>query len=305
MLKSLEPFVSRADIAICHAEVPFAKKEGPFTGYPLFKAPQEAAQAVSKVGWDMCTAASNHTMDAGWDGLVRTIEVHEAAGIMVAGTWKTEEDSKKPVIYETEDGVKVGIVSQTYGLNGLPKAKGKDWSVQLLDADRAIEQAAAAKAAGADVVGIHIHAGNEYQHKPTAQQREYAAKVTASKHVDFVFGQHAHVVQPVEKVNGKWVIYGTGNLIAQSGPAKPYSFDGFMAEIQFLENADGSFTATGVEWAPTYITLHRRGTPARVYLIPKELENGNGPAKSMKDSAARTRKIVTSANPEGLTEMGS
>ena len=90
-LASLQAYVTGADLGICHSEVPFAEKDGPFRNYPLFAAPQEIAPAIKQVGWDLCTTASNHTMDAGWEGLVRTIDVHRAAGILTAGSYATEE----------------------------------------------------------------------------------------------------------------------------------------------------------------------------------------------------------------------
>lgn len=301
-LSSLRPFVEEADLAICHSEVPFAPEGGPYESYPTFAAPPVIAKNLKTLGWDLCTTASNHTMDQGWAGLVRTVEVHEAAGLEVAGSYRTEQEANTPVIHTTSDGVKVAIVSQTFGLNGIPKAKGKDWSVDLLDADTAIADAKAAKEAGADIVAVHMHAGTEYQHEPNRMQTDFAKQVTASPYVDFVFGQHAHVVQPIDKVNGKWVLYGSGNLIAQSGPSKPYTYDGYMAEITLNEHPDGSFSADTVEWAPTYITKHSQGKPARVYLIPDALAAGDGPKKQLQQSAQRTRSVVAQHAPAGLVE---
>ncbi len=303
-LASVGDFVQRADIAVCHSEVPFAPEGGPYESYPLFAAPPVIATAVRELGWDLCTTASNHTMDQGWEGLVRTVETYRSAGVRTVGTAVSEQESRTPTILETAAGVKVGFVSQTFGLNGIPKTKGKDWSVQLLDASRAIADAERAKAAGADVVAVHVHAGTEYQQRPDPQQRAFVEAVTRSDAVDVVFGQHTHVVQPIEKVHGKWVLFGSGNLIAQSGPAQPRSYDGYMAEIRFDERPDGRFVVTRVEWAPTHITKHRSGSPARVYLVPDALAKGQGPAAELRRSAARTRAVVAAKAPEGLVERG-
>lgn len=302
-LSSLGKYVSAADLAICHAEVPFAPASGPYQGYPTFAAPPQIATTVKQLGWDACTTASNHTMDQGWAGLVRTIDTHKAAGLLTAGSYRSQAEAAEPVIYTTAEGVRIGIVSQTFGLNGIPKAQGKDWSVNLLDANQAIAGAARAKEAGADIVVVHMHAGDEYVRAPSAQQVEFAKKVTASEHVDLVFGQHAHVVQPIGKVNGKWVIYGLGNLIATSGPARPHSWDGLMATVTFERKNEG-FDATRLEWAPTLIGRLGDGR-VRVWLIPDEIAAGNPNAAAMRASAARTRQVVTSLGAEGLTERGS
>ncbi|MEZ5087856.1 MAG: CapA family protein [Tessaracoccus sp.] len=301
-LASLRPYVAEADLAICHSEVPFAEEGGPYKNYPLFAAPQEIAPALREVGWDLCTTASNHTMDQGWDGLVRTLQVHHDHGILTAGSFATEEDANTPVIFTTEDGVKVAVVSQTFGLNGLSKAAGKPWSVDLLDAGAAIAKAEHAREADADLVLVHMHAGDEYSTRVNSQQREFAQTVTASPAVDMVFGQHAHVAQPIDRVNGKWVIYGTGNLIAASGEPKPLTYEGYLAQVTFTEQSDGFFAATTAEFAPTMITPWSRNTPARVYLIPDELRAGTDLAAKMRESAERTRTIVRSLDVEGLTE---
>ena len=301
-LEGLRDYVSAADLGICHSEVPFAPAGGPYQNYPLFAAPQEIAVAIKDIGWDLCTTASNHTMDQGWEGLVRTVEVHHAAGILTSGSYRTEEEANTPVIYTTDDGVKVAVISQTYGLNGLPKAKGKPWSVDLLDADKAIRDAARARAAGAEIVAVHMHAGDEYSSAINSQQEEFAAKVTSSAFVDLVFGQHAHVPQPIDRVNGKWVVYGAGNLIAASGPAKPLTYDGYMAQITMTEQTPGHFAGTAAEFAPTFITPKSGNRPARVYVIADELKAGTPLAAEMQKSAERTRKTVLSLGVEGLTE---
>lgn len=301
-LASLQEYVSAADLAICHAEVPLAPKEGPYRNYPLFAAPQEVVPAIKEVGWDLCTTASNHTMDQGWDGLVRTLSVFQEHGILTVGSFASQEAAETPVIFTTEGGVRIAVISQTYGLNGLPKAKDKPWSVELLNADLALAQARRAKEAGADLVLVHFHAGDEYSSRINVEQRAYAEAVTASPDVDLVFGQHAHVAQPIDRINDIWVIYGMGNLIAASGPPKPLTYEGYMAQVTFVEQPDGSFAATAAEFAPTMIGKKHGTRSDRVYLIPDELRRGTEGAPAREKSAARTRATVRSLGVEGLTE---
>lgn len=303
-LAGIRDYVAAADLAICHSEVPFAKKGGPYSNYPAFQAPPQIGPALSKVGWDLCTTASNHSLDAGFSGLVRTLEVHAASGILTSGTYATKEARDTPVIFTTDDGVRVGVVSMTYGTNGIPLQKGKEWSVSVLDETDGLEQARRAREAGADVVVVHMHAGDEYSSSPNAQQRRFGEAMTASGDVDLVIGQHAHVVQPIDRVNGKWVAYGAGNLIAQSGPAQPRTYEGYLATFTFTEQPDGHFEATGAEYAPTFITKHSSGRPARVLLITDALRDKRGNANALRESAARTRKTVESlgAAQAGLVE---
>lgn len=299
-VESAANYVSAADWAICQNEVPYAEAGGPYSGYPMFQAPPDAAKAVAKAGWDMCTTVSNHTMDGGWAGLVRTKDVLEAQGVVPAGTHRTPEEAAEPLIVDIK-GAKVGFISQTYGLNGIPKAEGKDWSVDILDADKAIADAKKAKEAGADIVVVHMHAGDEMNHQPNQQQLDFAERVTASPDVDFVYGQHAHVSQPITKVNGKWVVYGTGNVTGMMLMQNwPDVYEGYFAQITFEGVPGEKFEATKMEWAPLMIS--NRGY---TQLIPDEIKKGAANAAELKQSAARTRAIVTSLSNEMVEYQGA
>ncbi|MGJ5589746.1 CapA family protein [Micrococcus lylae] len=304
-LDGLTPALANADLAVCHQEVPVARPGGPYSDYPTFRSPAETVDAVAAAGFDLCTTASNHTMDDGWDGLVRTRETLEAAGLGAVGTYTTRSEAQSPHLFTTDQGVKVAIVSQTYGLNGIPKTPGREWSVDLLDPDKAVADARRARAAGADIVIFHMHAGTEYEQEPDSNQRYMAAMVTASGEFDLVMGQHPHVVQPIEKVNGVWTVFSTGNLMAAQRRDTPQTDDGMLVDISFRETPSGRFTVDRVQWAPTHIS--RPGEDAdgipRVRVIPDALPEASGPTrKALQDSAARTRSVVGAHAPEGLVE---
>lgn len=318
-LASIRDYVSAADLAICQSEVPFAPEGGPYRSYPSFAAPPQIAETLAETGFDVCTTASNHTLDAGWEGLVRTVDVHEAAGIGTVGSYRSEAEAAEPFLHtvDTEHGpVTVGIVSQTYSLNGIPLPAGREWSVGMLDAGRAIEDARAAREAGADVVLVHLHAGDEYQTDPNAEQLAFADRVTASGEVDLVFGQHAHWVQPVDRVNDTWVVYGAGNLIAHHELGAPGSYEGALFQFGFTEvldpeedDDDGrparTFEVTSAEYAPTLITPLAGDAPARLLLIPAERQRHPERAAEMDAAAARTREAVHRLGVEGLREWGA
>ncbi len=98
------------------------------------------------------------------------------------------------MILRTDDGVRVGVVAGTYGLNGFPVPAGRPWSVSLWDAPNLLGQARAARAAGADIVVVHLHGGTEYDHLPNGDQVALVTRLTASPAVDMVLGEDAHVV---------------------------------------------------------------------------------------------------------------
>ncbi|MBT2451723.1 CapA family protein [Streptomyces sp. ISL-43] len=219
ILAGVEPIVSAADLAVCHHEIPYGRPGGPYTGYPLFKAPHQLADGLKDTGYDSCSTASNHTLDDGYDGLVRVLDNLDRVGIKHVGSARSSEEAKAPALLEA-GGAKVAQLDYTYGTNGIPLPSGKPWAVNLIDQDRIVADARAARAAGANVVVLSVHWGSEWQTAPDRQQLDLAGALTASRgadglpDIDLILGTHNHVPQPYEKVNGTWVVYGMGDQVA-------------------------------------------------------------------------------------------
>ncbi|MEU3135450.1 CapA family protein [Streptomyces sp. NPDC006854] len=222
MLAGVAPVVSGADLAFCHMETVYGKKGGPYTGYPSFKSPPEIATALRTTGFDSCSTASNHTLDDGAEGVRRTLDALDGAGIRHAGSARSAAEAARPTILPAgpeKGAAKVAHLAYTYGTNDIPLPADRPWTVNVTDEQKIIEEARAARRAGADVVVLSVHWGTEWQDEPDARQQELAERLTASTDrgrpdIDLVVGTHAHVPQAYEKVNGTWVVYGMGDQIA-------------------------------------------------------------------------------------------
>ena len=105
-------------------------------------------RAIKQTGYDVCTTASNHSVDYGFAGLRRTLEGFERAGIPTAGTARTAAEARQPTIVTARNGVKIGVISGTFSLNGLPMPAGKPWAVTGLDPDELLAKARRARAPG-------------------------------------------------------------------------------------------------------------------------------------------------------------
>jgi poly-gamma-glutamate synthesis protein (capsule biosynthesis protein) len=265
MFAELKPVVEAADVALCHEEVPFAAPGQPLRSYPVFAAPHQIAAWIGSMGWDACTTASNHSMDAGVDGIDETADLLEAAGVAHVGTFRSPAERRTPVIVTTDEGVEVAIVAATYGLNGYVLPTGKEWAVsQEGDVDDLLAQAHRAREAGADIVVAHYHWGTEYDHLPNADQVAIAEHLTASPDIDVVLGEHAHVVQPITLVNGKWVAYGMGNMVAQSELGRPDAYEGITLELELTEREGGGFDVSRIGYLPTQWDHYTPGNPIRI-----------------------------------------
>ncbi|MFE2638033.1 CapA family protein [Streptomyces scopuliridis] len=218
MLDSVKPVVSGADVAICHMETVFGEEDGSYSGYPAFVSPPEIPAGLRVTGYDSCSTASNHSLDDGADGVRRTLDAFDKAGVRHAGTARSAAEATRPALL-TAGGAKVAQLAYTFGTNDFPLPDGQPWAVRLIDERKIIADARAARKAGADVVVISLHWGTEWQMEPDEQQLSLGKKLTASRtggrpDIDLILGTHAHVPQPYEKVNGTWIIYGMGDQIA-------------------------------------------------------------------------------------------
>ena len=248
MLEGQTKYIEQSDLAICHLETPVAGPAGPFSSYPSFNVPPQIITAVQQVGYQACTTASNHTVDRGTAGLVRTLDALDAAGLQHTGSYRTEADSRDVMIVPTA-GAKIAVIDATYSLNGLlPEAA---WQVDMLDADAMIAKAKKARELGADIVLGAMHAGDEYSSVPNAEQKSVAHALADSGQFTMIYGHHTHSVQPIEQYKGTWIVYSLGNAITELSPNYVVNNEGLLVRAQFSQGANGKWTASDLAWAPS------------------------------------------------------
>jgi Bacterial capsule synthesis protein PGA_cap len=246
MFAAIRPIVSRAALALCHVETPIGA--GAPSSYPIFNAPRELADAIRWTGWDACSTASNHSVDKGADGVVMTRRHLARVGVRATGTARTRRESRRIPILGVR-GVRIALISYTYGTNGLPSPR--PWSVNLISRARVVADAWRARRRGADLVLVNFHWGSEYVHAPNAQQRKLAHFLLSRRIVDAILGQHAHVVQPIRRIGGRFVVYGEGNLISNQTIAccAAETQNGLIAVLR-VRVARGKASVARVDYVP-------------------------------------------------------
>ncbi|MFG2146979.1 CapA family protein [Streptomyces sp. NPDC048696] len=309
MLAGVKPIVSRADLAICHMETVYGPDGGPFTGYPAFTSPPQIAAALKDTGYDSCSTASNHSLDDGAEGIARTLRAFDKAGLKHTGSGRTARESASPALLEA-GGAKVAQLAYTYDTNGYAMPDGQPWAVHLIDEQKIIADARAARKAGADIVVVSVHWGTEWQTEPDEQQLRLGRALTASKtgdrpDIDLILGTHAHIPQPYEKVNGTWIVYGEGDQIAGEMFNNNDERDarGNMSSIGRFTFAPpvrpgARWEVTKAEFIPQWIDVDR----GRVMDLPEALKAAPDRA-DYKDAEAEIREAVLSrgAGKDGLT----
>ncbi|EHM28362.1 poly-gamma-glutamate synthesis protein (capsule biosynthesis protein) [Streptomyces sp. W007] len=311
MLAGVAPVVSGADLAFCHMETVYGEEGGPYTGYPSFKSPPEVAAALRTTGFDSCSTASNHTLDDGADGVRRTLDALDGAGIRHAGSARTAAEAARPTILPAGPGkgaAKVAHLAYTYGTNDIPLPADRPWTVNVTDEHRIVEEARAARRAGADVVVLSAHWGTEWQDEPDAEQLELARRLTASADggrpdIDLIIGTHAHVPQAYEKVNGTWVVYGMGDQIAGAminyeGAQDPRGNQSSMGRFTFAPPAKTGerWTVKKAEFVPQWYDT----VTGRAVNLNASLDDG---AEHLREVRDRIRAVVLGrgADKDGLS----
>ncbi|HJV97669.1 MAG TPA: CapA family protein [Arthrobacter sp.] len=250
LLEGQRRYIQASDLAVCHQETPVAGPDGPFSAYPSFNVPPQIIAASKAVGYQACTTASNHTIDRSTDGLLRTLDALDAAGLKHTGSYRTEAESQGILILQTP-AAKIAIVQGTYGLNGL--SPEYPWQVDMLDAPTMIAKAVKARALGADIVLGAMHAGDEYASEANAQQQEVAHALVDSGQFTMIYGHHTHSVLPIENYRGTWIVYGLGNGVTELSPWYVVNNEGLLVRAQFSQDAAGKWTPSDLAWAPSVI----------------------------------------------------
>ena len=224
----------------------------------------DEAGGARDLGYDACSTASNHSLDKGWLGVLATLAALDAAGLAQSGMAASEEAAAEPLLLDAA-GITVGLVSATFGTNGLPRPEATPWIVTDLDVDELLEHARRARAAGAEFVVLALHWGVEYLTTPTATQRDQAESLLADPDVDLIVGHHAHVVQPVGRVGEEFVAYGLGNFLSNQSASccAVGAQDGVIVEV-VLEELQGRAGDGTPEGESRVVARQVVATPTRV-----------------------------------------
>lgn len=249
MLKTLEDVIPKYDLAFYNQETILGGKELGLSTYPAFNSPQEFGDNMLSLGFNLISLANNHTLDRGEKAVRSSLAYWKDKPALTAGSYESFQTRNAPKILE-KNGIKYALLAYTYGTNGIPVPKGKEYLVNvytkaMLENDiRAIREQV-------DLLIVSMHWGIEYEFEPSAEQKKYA-KLLADLGVDLVIGTHPHVVQPVEYIGDTLVFYSLGNLIsAQKGTNKRIGMLGSV-EIEKLENGKVAIKNPKAELIYTY-----------------------------------------------------
>ena len=258
VFEDIQTYIQSADISIGSLETTFAGKDRGYSNYPTFNSPEQLAYDLSEMGLDVLSTAGNHALDKGFSGLSDTLDVLDDANISHSGTYRSQEDRDSVLIKDVK-GVKVAILSYTYGTNGIPVPSDKEFCVNLIDKDLIKQDIENAKSQNADVIISCMHWGIEYQTTPNDEQEDLADFLFENG-VDIILGNHPHVLQPMEKrsvtladgtAEDCFVVYALGNFICDQNSEN--TRNSIILNLDITKNPDGKISIDKVDYVPIYM----------------------------------------------------
>lgn len=191
----------------------YAPRTGCVVTYVLVGGSQNA-DALAEAGFDIMSVATNHIKncgigDCGNRAFYDTLDNLRRVGITPVGAGENLAEAMQPVVV-TIEGVRFGIVSLGM-VESMAFASEQEPGIAVLNDENLYASIQAARKM-ADVVIVMPHWGPEDSPNPNEYQLHYA-QVAVDAGADLVVGNHTHVVQAIQQINGVEIFYGLGNFV--------------------------------------------------------------------------------------------
>jgi poly-gamma-glutamate synthesis protein (capsule biosynthesis protein) len=220
-----------------------------------------SASAATLAGFDMMSVATNHIKNCAGAScadnynraFIDTLDNLRANNILPVGAGMNQAEALQPVVAEVQ-GIRFGFVS--LGMVEPMAFAGEDTpGIAELTGENLFSSIVAARQA-ADVVIVMPHWGPEDTSDPNSYQLRFA-QVAVTAGADVVVGNHTHVVQAIQQINGIDVFYGLGNFVFDQTWDLAHQ-QGVMLLLHF-----SGTDYTGYELIPTHVdgdgTVHIAG----------------------------------------------
>lgn len=278
VFSEVKKYLSSSDFTFGNLEtVTAGADEGGYSGYPRFNTPSAYISALADAGFDLLVTSNNHSLDRGEKGILKTIAEINKNNLHYVGTYQSQRDRDSIRIFDV-NGIRIGILSYSYGTNGNPIPKGKSFLINLIDFELIKNDILEARKSSADLVIVHFHFGEEYRREPSAFQKLVVDK-TISFGADIIIGGHPHVLQPVDffktldgKLDSGLVAYSMGNFL--SNQRKRYTDAGMILTIQLKKNIfEDKINISNLSYLPTWVFKGSTDRGEEYVILPSTIIN--------------------------------
>lgn len=264
--KYIKSFIEESDIAYGTVEGTYSGEEKGYSGYPSYNGPDSMITTLRETGFDVINVATDHSLDKGEEGIIRTEEKIDELMSSVG--------NKKYIIKKVK-GMKIAFTSYTYEskereLNGNKISENSTLNTfNYNKLDEGLEEMKSLieemKNEGADFIVFGMHWGVEYNSEPSKYQIQIAEALNEYG-VNLILGSNPHVIQPIRELEREdghktLVAYSLGNFISNQREET-------MGDRR---TADGIILNLTLDKTRKGVEIERWGyTPTWVYKIPKE-----------------------------------
>lgn len=205
------PAFREADLVIGNLESPLLTTGKSIPNKCTLRGNPGWADILREANIGLVSLANNHVMDYGEAGLMQTIRHLDQNQIIHVGAGTNIDDATAPRFLDI-NGIRLALLARSSVIVSSPTyAKDNRAGVAFFDKRETILTVQNCKKE-ADAVLLLFHWGLENYHYPSYQQRQLARKLLEAG-VDIIVGHHPHVVQGIEKIDGKMVVYSLGNFL--------------------------------------------------------------------------------------------
>ncbi|MCX5748287.1 MAG: CapA family protein [Proteobacteria bacterium] len=211
---NLKPAFEGADYVHVSNEVSIAPGcEYPAKGVYKFCTKERDFQALVDLHVNLVELTGNHNRDYGDEAFKATMTWYAAHAIKTFGGGVTPEAANAPVVVELKDGKRMGLLgfNERCPLHECA-IKPDEVGANAYDAAKAKVGIAQLRAAGVDVVMVHVQFKEWDNPEPTETQAAITHDLI-DLGADVVYGSQAHQLQVIEFYKGKPIFHGLGNLL--------------------------------------------------------------------------------------------
>ena len=204
---------NETDLFYVNHEYTISDRGAPLAGkYYTFRAKPERMSILKEMGTDIVSLANNHVYDYGAEALYDTADLLEEAGIPYVGGGRNIAEAKRP-IYMIVNGIKIGFVGASNGERIKYTPQATEDTPGILRAYDTTEYNEVIQKASkeCDYLIAYIHWGTEDSNYLNEDQQRWGREFLNSG-ADIVIGGHPHVLQGIEYVDGKPIIYSLGDF---------------------------------------------------------------------------------------------
>lgn len=195
-------------------ECPITHYRTPVSKQIIFRADTTMAEVMQQMGITHAALANNHSIDQGQRGLHETVRHMKRVGITPFGYGTTPEQRMSPAIVR-KGKICIAVFNDiTFPIENWHSYTSPDeMNITNLSADSLSRIIREYHQQHPDHhIVAFLHWGTEFRSTPTFRQQIDAHRLTQAG-ASVIVGQHPHVIQEKEFINGRPVYYSLGNYI--------------------------------------------------------------------------------------------